>query len=158
MDVILSTIKRKFALVYFNAILIFFRSTQKHISHIRHVLTLFRNAVVILMLKICEFFTETIAYLGHIIRLRHLQMASHITNDISGWQAPANLTKLWSFLRFCNVFRQFIPNFSRIAASLSAELRKERPKTFGPLFDEMFQSMNFLKGALISSPVLTFSN
>lgn len=46
---------------------------------------------------------------------------------------PTNITELRSFLEQCNVFRRFVPNFARLAASLNVNLRKDLLKKFGSL-------------------------
>lgn len=48
MDVVLTTVKWQLAIVYFNAIVVFFRSAAEHIYHVKHVLTLLLHAGVTL--------------------------------------------------------------------------------------------------------------
>lgn len=138
--------------------MIFYRSPQEHIGHVRKAVTLLQNAGVTLKQKKCWIFTETIDYLGYVIRPRHPEIASHTTSAISGLQAPTNLTEFRSFLGLCDAFRQFIPNFARIAAPLNAKRRRDQPKRFGPLNDEKLKPMNLLKDALISLHILNLPN
>lgn len=99
MVIILSTVKWQIALVYLDDIVVFSRTPEKHIYHVQHVLTLLNNARATLKLKKCKFFTDTIDYLGHVIRPRRLEIASHKTDTIRGFQPPTLITELRSFLR-----------------------------------------------------------
>lgn len=40
------------------------------------------------------------------------------------FKPPRNITELRSFLGLCKVYRQFVPNFARVAAPFTARLRK----------------------------------
>lgn len=91
MDVILSTVRWHFALVYLNDILIILRSPQEHIGHVRKVLKLLRNAGVTLKWKKSKFFLETIDYSGQAIRPRRLEIASHTTEAIRELKEPTNI-------------------------------------------------------------------
>lgn len=158
MDVNISTTRWKFAHVYSDDILIFSRSPQAHIGHVHNKLKLLYSAGETFKLKKSQFLTEKINYLGHIIRFRGLEIASYTKNAINGLQPPANPTERHSFPRLCNAFKRFVQNFARMAAPLNAKLRKDRPKVFGPVYDEELKSMILLKDALISPPVLELLN
>lgn len=94
MDVIPSTVRLQYALVYIDDTVIFSGAPQKHIGHVCKILTLLRDAGVSPKLKKCKFFTEIIDYVGHIICLRRLEVSSHTTDTIRGLIAPTNLTEL----------------------------------------------------------------
>lgn len=59
-----------------------------------------------------------------------------------------------SFLGLCNVFRRFVPNFSRIAAPLNKNVAKGQPATFDGLDETEQAAYETLKKALIRPPVL----
>lgn len=128
MDVILSTVKWQFALVYLDDIVVFSRTPVEHIDHVRHVLTLLHDDGVILKLKKCRFFTDTIDYLSHVIRPRRSEIASHTTDAIRGLQTPTSPTELRSFLGLCNVSAASYPT-SRDSQlhSISAYARISQP-------------------------------
>jgi Reverse transcriptase (RNA-dependent DNA polymerase) len=67
-DIILSGIKWKTCLVYLGDFIVFSGSRSAHLAHVAEVLTLLGNAGLSLKLKKCHFFSETVDYLGLVIR------------------------------------------------------------------------------------------
>lgn len=155
MDFILSTVKWRFALVYFDDIAVFSKSPEEYIEHVRHVFTLLSDAAITLKLKKRCFFTDTIDYLGGlIIRPRQLEIAPNTTVAIRGLEPPTSLTELRLFLGMCKEFRRFVPNFARIAAPLKKRLRKDQYPGYAPLSAEELTALHALMDALISPAVL----
>lgn len=56
------------ALEYLDAIVLFTKTVEQQLNHLRSVLILLRNAGGILKLKHCSFFAETINFLGHVTK------------------------------------------------------------------------------------------
>lgn len=83
-DVVLLATKWQFAFLYLNDIVIYSKSPKIHICHVRIVLALFIDAGVTMRLKKFKRFTRTINYLSHVIRPRHLGIASHTTDAVRG--------------------------------------------------------------------------
>lgn len=114
MDAILAALKWQFPFVYLNNSIHFSKSTWKHVQRIRQELQLLSDARGTLILKKCSFFTDTLGNLRHIIRPGKIKIETHTSNCIWHLKDPRNVTKLPSFLGFCNAFRQFIPSFAHI--------------------------------------------
>lgn len=91
MNVILSVVKWRFAIVYLDDILIFLNLLKEHFADVRKVSTLLNNTGVTVELRKCRFFTETTEYLGHIIRQRRFEIASRTTDAVRGLKTPKNL-------------------------------------------------------------------
>lgn len=73
-------------------------------------------------MKKCPFSTETVDYLGHVIRPGKLEVAFHTTAAIDGLKHPTKVTELRYLLGLCNVFPSFVPNFAIIASPLTKKL------------------------------------
>lgn len=69
-----------------------------------------------------------------------------------------NCSKRQNYPGLSNVFRRFTPNLARLAATLIKKLRKEQQTCFGLLTEEVTQSMNALKEALVSPTVAALPN
>lgn len=76
MDIVLSSVKWNFCLVYLDDIVVFSPDAKRHIEHLDHVLTLLRQAGLTIKLKKCYFLHERIEYLGHAITPGELRVAS----------------------------------------------------------------------------------
>lgn len=59
--------KWKTALVYLDDVIIYSRTVEEHLTHVRTVLDLLKEAGVTLKLRKCEFFGRSVDYLGHTI-------------------------------------------------------------------------------------------
>lgn len=55
-------------------------------------------------LKKCNFFTEGIPYLSHVISSRHLKISWHTTNSIKALKALRDVTNMNIFLGLCNAY------------------------------------------------------
>jgi hypothetical protein len=70
------------------------------------------------------------------------------------WRSKWRRTELRSFLGLCNVYRRFVPNFARRAASLTKLLRGKVPDRL-ELDQEAVDSFEDLKSCLCAPPVLS---
>ena len=82
MDVILSSVKWKFCLVYLDDIIIYSPSHQQHLKDLDLVLGLLSRAGATLKLKKCHFFKERVKYLGHVILPGKLQIDQSKTDSV----------------------------------------------------------------------------
>lgn len=69
-------------------------------------------------MKKCEFFADTIVYLGHVIRPVHFKVAEDTTDAVAKFKSFTTQTELRSFLGMSIVSRHFVPEFSYLIAIL----------------------------------------
>ena len=153
-DIILSGVKWKTCLVYLDDVIVFSPSRQAHLAHVNEALTLLGNSGLSLKLKKCHFFSDTVDYLGHVIRPGRLGVAEKNTTALRTAPLPRTQTELRSFLGLCNVYRRFVPHFSTLAAPLNALLCKGMPPQLGPIPQDGVTAFNTLRDRLLSPPVL----
>lgn len=91
-EVILATVKCKYALIYWGDVIIFLKTSGEFLTHVASVLRLLSKAGVKLKLKKCHFFTETIDYFGHVITQGKLDLASHAPDANHGIIEPTKVT------------------------------------------------------------------
>lgn len=112
--VTLLAVKTKLALAYLEGIVAISCSAAELIYHVTSVLKLSRNAESSLQLKKCNFFSETVDYLGHASLPKVTETPSHTMDHIKVLNYPRIATDLNSFVGLCNVFRRIISRFSMI--------------------------------------------
>lgn len=122
------------------------------------MLTLLKNTAVALKHNKRQFFTETIGYLGHVIHLWRIEIASCTTDVTRRLQVSTSFTERWSLFKLCTVFWRFVSNFVRTGTPLSRKLREGHPLKLSSLNEEKTESMNAPKKALITSSVLELPN
>jgi hypothetical protein len=153
-DIILSGVKWKTCLVYLDDVIVLSGSRSAHLTHVAEVLTLLGNAGLSLKLKKCHLFSETVDYLGHVIRPGGLGVAEKNTAALKTAPLPRTQTELRSFLGLCNVYRRFVPRFSAIAAPINALLCKGTPPQLGPLPPTAVAAFAQLRNRLLTPPDL----
>lgn len=67
MNTVLADFLRKFALVFFDDILIYSTTMEAHVQHLRTILKVLRQHKLYAKLSKCTFAQAEIEYLGHII-------------------------------------------------------------------------------------------
>jgi RNase H-like domain found in reverse transcriptase len=124
------------------------------LNHLHDVLTLLGKAGLSLKLDKCHFLQETVDYLGHVIRPGKLEIATKNTDALRTAQPPRTQTELRSFLGLCNVYRRFVPGFSKIAGPLNQMLRKGESPRLQKLSVEQLHAFESLRDKLLHPPVL----
>lgn len=126
-DVMFATVKKQFALVYFDDIIIFSKSRLEDAKHVSQILHILSDAGVRVKLKKRSLFTKSIDYLGHIICCSKLEISRRTFNTTYDLKVPPDATGTRYFLGLCNAFRQATSTFARIARLLSKEIHKNQP-------------------------------
>lgn len=155
-EVMLPTVHWQLEFVYLEDIEIFLESPEAHIEQVVHVLTLIWNAGVIIKLRKRELFSNTISSFSNVIHPGQMADLQHIIDDIRDLKPPTVITELRSFLCLGNVFRPFVPNFSRNAARLNRQCHKDRPTRFEMPAEDELLSQQTLQQKLVMVPVLSF--
>ena len=77
-----------FAIAYLDDIIIFSKTHQEHLSHIRKVLKKLRSAKLSMKMSKCNFFPKEIKYLGHILSATGIWPLPSKTHAIQQMQPP----------------------------------------------------------------------
>ena len=99
----------------------------------------------------CEFFKDSVEYLGHIISAQGIATDPKKVEIIRTWPQPTNLKELQSFLGLCNYYRRFIADYSKIAAPLTDLTHKDTTYQWTTHTELAFQ---LLKEHMSRAPVL----
>lgn len=151
MNTTLATLLRKCVLVFFDDILVYSRTFEEHLNHLRDVLLLLQQDHWHIKLSKCQFAQRTISYLGHIISEQGVATDSAKVAAVRDWPSPLNVKELRSFLGLAGYYRKFIRHFAILTKPLTELLRK------GVLYvwtSDHEISFTAVKQALCNAPVL----
>lgn len=125
MNSVLSDFLRKFALVFFDDILIYSYDMADHIHHLRSVLQVLRLNKLFAKMSKCTFGQSEIEYLGHIISKDGVSTDPSKIAIIEKWPKPENITQLRGFLGLTGYYRRFIKGYGVLCRPLFDSLKKE---------------------------------
>ena len=141
----------KFVIVFIDDILVYSKTKEQHAEHLRIVLETLRKERLYAKFSKCEFWTEEIQFLGHIINREGIRVDPSKIEAILNWEQPKTPTEVRSFLGLAGYYRRFVKDFSKIATPLTALTRKDEKFIWTSKCEESFQE---LKKRLVSAPIL----
>ena len=139
--------------VYLDDILVFSKSEQEHVVHVRQVLQRLLENRLFVKAEKCEFHASEVTFLGYIINSGNVQMSPDKTRAVAEWPTPSTRKELQRFLGFANFYRRFIRNYSMVAAPLTALTSSAVPFQWPPTAERAFGE---LKSRFSSAPILIF--
>ena len=112
MNEVLKEFLAKFFIVYLDDILIFSKTLEEHMMHIRKVLEKLRGEKLTINLKKCSFVKKELVYLGFVISAEGLKMDPEKVRAILEWPTPRSTMEVRSFHGLASFYRKFIKGFS----------------------------------------------
>ena len=103
---------------YINVVLIHLPDIQSHLRHLEQALQCLADHNLKINLNKCHFAKTSVEYLGHTLTPSGIQPGLDKTDAIRRAPLPTTTSDIRSFLRLCNYFRSYVPNFSYIAQPL----------------------------------------
>jgi hypothetical protein len=144
-----------FVIVYLDDIIIFSRTWDKHVRHVKQVYDTLQMEKLYVKLSKCEFGKTALAYLGHIVKGGQLKIDPFKIYVIVNWSEPKSVTEIQNFLGGFQYWRRFISNFSFIASLLHALTSVKNTFQWGGKQQKDFDT---LKEKINTAPVLALSN
>ncbi|GJY03401.1 putative nucleotidyltransferase, ribonuclease H [Tanacetum coccineum] len=141
----------KFVIVFIDDILIYSKTQEEHVEHLRLVLELLKKEKLYAKFSKCEFWLREVQFLRHVINGNGIHVDPSKIEAVKNWKAPRTPTEVRSFLGLAGYYRRFIENFSKIAKSLTILTQKSKTFNWGEEQEYAFQT---LKDKLCNAPVL----
>ncbi|KAG1955346.1 gag-pol fusion protein [Pimephales promelas] len=117
----------KYAAAYLDDIIIFSRTWQGHLIHLKEVLTRIKNAGLTIRSDKCTIAKAETCYLGHVLGHGVIRPQVGKVEAIKQAERPVTKKQVRSFLGLVGWYRRFIPNFSEKALALTELTRKNKP-------------------------------
>uniref|UniRef100_A0A388K243 Reverse transcriptase domain-containing protein n=1 Tax=Chara braunii TaxID=69332 RepID=A0A388K243_CHABU len=115
----------RFVLIYLDDILVYSRSLDEHVEHLRTVLERLRQAKYKANRDKCEFAQQELEYLGLYVTPQGIRPLADKIEALRVWPEPTNTTDVRSFMGLAGYYHRFITGYSRIAAPMT---RLQSPK------------------------------
>ena len=142
-----------FVVVYIDDILVFSRTLEEHLEHLQMVIERLEEAQLKLKPVKCQFIRKEVDSLGHVLTPEGLKVNSRLVEAVTNFPQPKSVSEVRRFLGLASYYRQFVPQFSKIAQPLCAMTCK------GATFmwtTEAQAAMERLKERLTKAPVLAY--
>lgn len=144
----------KFVVVYFDDILIFSKTMDDHLQHLRAVLLALRKDQLFIAKQKCEFGASRVLFLGYVISAEGLRVDPQKVEAISSWPIPTSISEVRSFHGLASFYRRFIHNFSAVMSPITDCMK-------GVTFswsEDASQAFAQIKLKLTTAPVLVLPN
>ncbi|GBG60185.1 hypothetical protein CBR_g3429 [Chara braunii] len=142
----------RFVLIYLYDILVYSRSLDEHVEHLRTVLERLRQAKYKPNRDKCEFTRQELEYLGHYVTPQGIRALADKIEALRVRHEPTNTTDVRSFMGLAGYYQRFIIGYSRIVAPM---MRLQSPKVPFIFDDDARWSFQALKTAMLMAPVLS---
>ena len=149
MDIVLKDLP--FARVYIDDVVIFSKSLDEHLIHLKQVMSCIADNGLKIKLSKSFFAQSQIKLLGHVVDSEGIHVDEDKILAIKATPTPTTKTELRSFLGLAGYYRRFIKNFAETSAALH-----RGTSGVGKLVwtEEMSTAFEILKGKLTAPPVL----
>ncbi|GJU11344.1 putative reverse transcriptase domain-containing protein [Tanacetum coccineum] len=141
----------KFVIIFIDDILIYSKNKEEHEKHLKIILELLKNEQLYAKFSKCDFWLESVQFLGHVINSKGVHMDSAKVEAIQNWSASTTRKEVRQFLGLAGYYRRFIEGFSLISKPLTKLTEKNKKYEWGTEEVEAFQT---LKQKLCSAPIL----
>ena len=137
----------RFVVVYFDDILVYIRSLDDHLGHLRQVLLVLRKNTLYANIEKCTFYVDNIVFLGFVVSRNGVQVDPEKIKAIQEWLTPKSVGDIRSFHGLASFYRRFILNFSKL-------VKKNVAFTWGKNQEQAFALLveNLTKAPVLALP------
>ncbi|XP_073010951.1 uncharacterized mitochondrial protein AtMg00860-like [Typha latifolia] len=115
---------RRYALVFFDDILVYSRSREEHLHHLWRLMEIFQAHRLKVKKSKCLWGQPRVEYLGHFISSASVEADPAKVASMVRWPRPKMPKGIRGFLDLTGYYRQFIQRYGKIASLLIALVRK----------------------------------
>jgi len=94
----------KFVIIYLDDILVYSKTKDEHVQHLRNVLSKLREHKLYAKIVKCEIMKNVVEYLGHFISDQGISVDKRKIEAVRNWPTPSNVSELRSFLGLASYY------------------------------------------------------
>ena len=113
MQQILSEFSHNRIIIYIDDILIMSETFEEHVELVERILTTLMNNGIKIKVSKCEFFKESVSFLGHLISNKGIEKSPEFIDKIRNYPKPSNVCQMTRFLGLTNFQRKYIIGVGR---------------------------------------------
>ena len=150
-----------YALIYLDDVIVFSRTKEEHLHHLRVVFSQFLEHGLKLKPSKCHFLQDEITFLGHEISADGMKPGRANLKAIAEMAPPKMYTEIWRFTGMTEFFQRFIKGYSRVDKPLNNLLEGEASKLKNEelqLMPEALKAFEELKMRCMMAPMMVFAD
>ncbi|GKE14776.1 putative reverse transcriptase domain-containing protein, partial [Tanacetum coccineum] len=121
----------KFVIVFIDDILIYSKTREEHVEHLRLVLKQLKKEKLYAKFSKCEFWLREVQFLGHVINGNGIHVDPSKIEAVKNWKPPRTLTEVLSFLRLAGCYcRVAFQNLKDKLCNALVLAHPDRPEDF----------------------------
>ena len=145
----------KSVLVYLDDIMVFSRSAEEHLKHLREVLDILREKQFVCRLHKCQFNLTEVKYLGHIVSHEGVRPNPAKSVKVNEWPTPTNVHEIRQFLGLANYFGKYMQGYSKMVTPLTSQTGAHKKFEWTQECQEAFEKVKY---CLTHAPLLQMPN
>ncbi|KAL7297542.1 hypothetical protein TKK_0009902 [Trichogramma kaykai] len=154
MDKILMKYLYKFCFVYMDDIVIFSKSLQEHLQHIKLIFEELKQFNLKMQLDKSEFLRKEVPFLGHIITSDGIKPNPEKIKAIVEYPIPKTQKEIKAFLGLSGYYRKCIKDYAKITKPLTNALRKGEAINIKET--NYIEAFNKCKELITNAPILQY--
>ena len=149
---VLSKLPGSFSLAYIDDVVVYSKTTDEHLEHLRQVVKLHATYGMKLNLGKCQIVRNQVEYLGHLVSNKGIEMIDSYVEKILDWPLPEDPKQLKSWIGFTGYYRSFIKDYSKLTNRMN-DMKKDKVLVWTK---EAVQDFEDLKAAFKTRPLRSF--
>ena len=145
----------KFAMGYFDDIIIFSRMEEEHLEHLEKIFRKLREYGLKMKREKCDFFKKDLQYLGHLVSEEGFEPLLEKIKSIKNMPPPKTAKEMKQFLGLAGYYRKFVPRFADISRPLTHLTRQSVEFQWTEKCQKSFDNLREL---LTKYPILRYPN
>ena len=114
----------QFTIIFIDNILVYSKMPKEHNEHLRKALERPRREKLYAKLEKCEFWLDSVSFLGHIISGEGVAIDLKKVKVVVERTRPTSVFEIWSFLGLAGYYRRFIEGFLKLSRPLTDLTRR----------------------------------